>query len=213
MAQEHSAQQSSEAADNDTQGVAGVYAKALLGAAGASGSTEAVLGEFDSLVSDVLDAFPHFEAVLVSAMIAADRKIEVIDRTLAKQASPLMLSFLKVLAEHGRLDLLRPIRRVAHQMVEEMSGRVRVEVTTAAPLDEQSTARTIEKLRRMLGREPQLQQRVDPNIIGGLVLRVGDTIFDGSVNTRLARMRDQIIQRSVHEIQRRRDLVSHPAGN
>ena len=54
---------------------------------------------------------------------------------------------------------------------------------------------------------------VDEALIGGLVLRVGDTIFDGSVATRLARVREQMITRSVHEIQSRRDRFSSPEGN
>jgi F-type H+-transporting ATPase subunit delta len=65
----------------------------------------------------------------------------------------------------------------------------------------------------MLSREPVLVPRVDPHVIGGVVLRVGDTVYDNSVATQLQRLSGQIISRSVHEIQSRRDRFSYPAGN
>jgi F-type H+-transporting ATPase subunit delta len=80
-------------------------------------------------------------------------------------------------------------------------------------LGEDLAARIKQQLRDMLGGEPTLVRVVDPDLIGGVVLRVGDTVFDGSVAMRLARVRGQMINRSVHEIQRRRDRFSHPAGN
>jgi F-type H+-transporting ATPase subunit delta len=65
----------------------------------------------------------------------------------------------------------------------------------------------------MLGGEPVLTHEVDPNVIGGLVVRVGDVVFDGSLASNLARLREQLVNRSVHEIQRRRDRFSTAAGN
>jgi F-type H+-transporting ATPase subunit delta len=65
----------------------------------------------------------------------------------------------------------------------------------------------------MLGGEPEIVRMTDPNLIGGIVLRVGDTVYDGSVATRLSKVRGQMINRSIHEIQRRRDRFSHTAGN
>ncbi len=195
------------------QQVAGVYARALLGASEESGQTEAVIEQLDSLVADVLDAVPQFEAVLASPWISLSDKNQLLDKTFGGRASPLFLDFLKVVAEHGRLDVLRDIRRVAHLLYDELRHRVRIRVTTAAPLDGDLAARITETLQGMFGQQPRLEQAVDPALIGGLVLRVGDTIFDGSVATRLARVREQMITRSVHEIQRRRDRFSNSAGN
>jgi F-type H+-transporting ATPase subunit delta len=195
------------------QQVAGVYARALLGAGEDSGQTDAIIEQLDSLVVDVLDAIPQFEAVLASPWISLAEKNQLLDKTFGGRASPLFLDFLKVVSEHGRLDVLRDIRRVAHLLYDELRDRVRIRVTTATPLDGDLAARIAETLRGMLGQQPRLEQAVDPALIGGLVLRVGDTIFDGSVATRLARVREQMITRSVHEIQRRRDRFSNSAGN
>jgi F-type H+-transporting ATPase subunit delta len=197
--------------DLGAAGVAIVYARALLGAAGAVNQTAAVLDELDSLVSDVLDKLPQVDAVLSSALISAEEKAALVDRAFKSQASAVLLNFLHVVAAHGRLNILRQIRRQARRLDSEMQGRVRVEVRTAAPLDEQLTSRIVEQVKLMLGAQPELEQVVDPGMIGGLVLRVGDTVLDGSVATRLARVREQMINRSVHEIQRGRDRFSTAA--
>lgn len=193
--------------------VAGVYARALLGAAEKQGQSEDVLEELDGLVQDVLDPYPQFEAVLVSDVIAADEKLGILDRTLKGRVSDLLMNFLKVTARHGRLRLLRAIRRAAHQLYDELRGRVPVVVATAAPLDEGLAGRLAERLREITGGEPQLLHTVRPELIAGVVLRIGDTVYDGSVAARLNQVRAQMIQRSVHEIQSRRDRFRSPSGD
>lgn len=198
--------------DPGLQAVATVYARALLGALEPAGDTDAALAELASFVTDVLDGHPRFEAVLQSGLVAPDEKIAMIERV-AKGMKPHVLNFLKVLARHGRLNALRAVRQTAERLYDEARGRPRVEVATAAPLADDQAARIGQKLRDMLGGEPNLVRVTNADLIGGAVLRVGDTIFDGSVATRLARVRAQMIQRTVHEIQRRRDRFSNPAGN
>ena len=86
-------------------------------------------------------------------------------------------------------------------------------VSTAEPLDAAAEKRIIEDLRSRLNLQPLLDKQIHPELIGGIVLRVGDTVYDGSVATQLERLREQMINRSVHEIQSRRDRFSHPDGN
>jgi len=193
--------------------VAGVYAEALLDAAQEAEQTAALLEELDSLVVDVLDRFPDFEQVLSSGVVSHEEKSGVLDRVLAGQASPLLMRFLKVLSRRGRLDCLRAIHRQAHALHRERLGQVSVAVTTAAPLDEAAAGRLRKALRPLVQGEPVLRESVDPNVIGGLVVRVGDTIYDASVARQLQTLRQQMIDRSVHEIQSRRDRFRHPTGN
>jgi F-type H+-transporting ATPase subunit delta len=202
-----------ETVNTGNRQLAEVYAKALLGAGEKQGQAEALLAELDSLVVDVLDVYPKFEAMLGTAFISPVHKSELLARVFGSSASPLMMNFLRVLTEHDRLEILRDIRRVAVRLLDGMRGRVRVEVVTATPLDPDLTQRIAQQLQAALGREPRLVSNVDPSLLGGLLLRIGDTIFDGSVATRLARVREQMIERSVHEIQRGRDRFSYPAGN
>ena len=193
--------------------IGAVYAKALLGAAEASGQTDNVAAEVDSLVTDVLDRFPQLEAVLASGIISPADKQEVLDKTLGKQASPLLLNFLKVVARHGRLDTLRAIRQSLHEQIDHLRSRVRVRVTTASPVDGDVAGRIADLVRNVLKQEPVLETTVDPDVIGGVVLRVGDMVYDASVATQLAQIREQMINRSVHEIQSRRDRFRNPEGS
>ncbi len=200
------------ALDVGAQQIAKVYAKAFMGAVEASGKTDEAIAELDSLISDVLDGFPGL-AQLFSSDLSAEEKSAMIDRVLGSQASPLMLNFLKVLSNHGRLDVLKPIQRAVHQLYDQMRNRFRVRVTTALPLDDAHRAQIAEQLRVMLGGEPMLDVNTDADLLGGLVLRVGDTVYDGSVATRLQQVRQQMINRSVHEIQSRRDRFGYSEGN
>lgn len=197
----------------DGQQVGAVYGKALVGATEATGQTEAVLAELNDLVTEVLDPFPAFDQVLSSELVLLEDKHGILDRVLGSRISPLSLVFLKVLAEHGRLPWIRDIRRAAQACFDELRGRVNVQITTAKPLDEAQAARISQRLGEMLGGQPRLVRHIDSKLIGGVVLRVGDTILDGSVASRLGQLRTQMINRSVHEIQSRRDRFRNPDGN
>jgi F-type H+-transporting ATPase subunit delta len=195
------------------QQVATIYARAVVDAAEAAGQTEAVLDELDSFVTDVFGASPHLEAVLGSALVSPDEKNALLDKALRGQASPLFLNFLKVVARHGRLDILRPIHQAAHALYDRMRSVVRVRVASATDIGEDLKLQLTDSVRRMLGGTPVLQTEVHPELVGGMMMRVGDTVYDGSIATRLEKVRQQMIERSVHEIQSRRDRFSSPEGN
>jgi F-type H+-transporting ATPase subunit delta len=199
--------------DVGSQSIAAVYAKAFLGATEAAGATDAALAELDSLVTDVLDKLPRLDAIFSSALVPSDDKIALVDKSIGRTASPLLRNFLKVLARHDRLEILRAIRREARRMFDKMRGRLRVHVSTASDLDGDLTRRLTDMLRGMLGAEPVLEVDTRPELIGGMVLRVGDTVYDGSVSTRLERIREHMIERSVHEIQSGRDRFGIAEGN
>lgn len=199
--------------DVGSQGISTVYAKAFLGATEAAGATDAALAELDSLITDVLDKLPRLDAIFSSALVSGDEKIALIDKSIGPKASPLLQNFLKVLAKHGRLDILRGVRREARKLLDKLRRRLRVQVSTAADLDGDLTRRLTDVLRGMLGAEPVLDVHTRPELIGGMVLRVGDTVYDGSIATRLERIREHMIDRSVHEIQSGRDRFGTAEGN
>ncbi len=193
--------------------IAGVYAEALLDAAGKAGETPSMLEEFDSLIDDVLAAFPKLEEIFASGLIPHDEKVDIIDRVFAERGSPLMVNFLKVVSRHGRLDCLRAIHRQARLLDDRRRGRVPVTLTTATEIGEQQARGIAEALRKKLGGEPVLTRATDPDLIGGAVVRLGDVVYDGSIANRLKIIRKQMIDRSVHEIQSRRDRFRNSAGN
>ena len=190
-----------------------VYARALVAAAEHAGQTVEVLDELDAIVSEVFVQFPKFETVLASLLVSPEEKAVVLDRVFAAQISRLLLNFLKVVSRHGRLDCLRAIRHQARILYEELQGQARVRLTTAAAVDPRQAERIAAALGAALGQRPILETRVDPALIGGAVLRIGDTVYDGSVANQLQSIRQQMIERSVHEIQSRRDRFRYPAGS
>lgn len=200
-------------ADVGSEQVAAVYAEALLGAAEKAGQTEAVLAQFESLLSDVLDRFPKLEEILASGLISCEEKVAIVDRTFGAQAIPLFGNFLKVLAEHGRMDCLRAIYWQCRVQYDQLRGRVPVEATTAEPIDAALAGRIRKAAARLVAGEPLLVTKVDRRLLGGIVIRVGDTVYDASVATQLHKLRDKIVRRSSHEIQSRRDRFRYPAGN
>jgi F-type H+-transporting ATPase subunit delta len=204
---------SNSAVDVGARQVAEIYAKALLGAAEAAGNADAMVAELDTLVLEVVDQYPDFADVLFSAIIKPEEKLGIVDRVLTGRVSAQLLQFVKVLVKHGRLDVIRQIRDAAIEQLDIMRRRARVEVTTAAPMTDAIVERINQAVRARLQQEPQLVQVVDPELIGGIVIRVGDTVYDGSVASSLERARVEMINRSVHEIQSRRDRFRHSEGN
>lgn len=200
-------------ADVMVEQIARVYAQAAINAAAKQEKAAELVAELESLASDVFDQLPQFEAVLVSARVGYEEKADLIDKAFQRQGSPLLKNFLKVVARHGRLDCLRAIIRQARRLLDQQTGVVDVRLTTAATLDPAVETAVAAALRQSLGGQPRLVHSVDPNLIGGAVLRIGDTVYDASVAAQLKQLRQQMIDRSAHEIQSRRDRFRHPAGN
>lgn len=193
--------------------VARNYAQALLGAAEKRGQAREVLDELESLAGDVFPAAPDFEAFLASRAISRKRKAPVIRRALQGRAGDTFLNFLLVLNEHERLDLIRPVLAAYRALYEEKTRHVRVQVRSAVPLPDDQRQRLEQELRAQFQREPILEAAVDPDLLGGLVVQVGDWVYDGSVRSRLADLRNQLMERSTYEIQSRRDHFSDREGD
>jgi F-type H+-transporting ATPase subunit delta len=200
-------------ADVTVEHIGEVYATALLGAAESAGRPADAVEELESFVRDVLGPLPQLDRILSSAFVSHEEKGALLDRLLGDRASELLLNFLKVLSRHGRLDALRAIARQARALYDRKRGVIPVEFVTAAPVSPPLLEQVRQRLQDLLGGEPHLKHRVQPGLIGGAVVRVGDTIYDGSIANQLEKLRQQMIDRSVHEIQSRRDRFRPPAGN
>jgi F-type H+-transporting ATPase subunit delta len=185
-----------------------VYAEALVAAAEKAGTADAVIQEFDSLIDDVLEKLPKLEAVLTSGFVDEEVKEAMLKKAFAKQASPVFLSFLQVLSRHGRLDMLRLVHLTVHEEYDRIRNRMRVLVSTAEPLDAAAEQTIIQEIKNRLHLQPILDKQVHPELIGGMVLRIGDRVYDGSIATQLERLREQMVTRSINEIQSRRDRFS-----
>lgn len=179
--------------DIGRQAIATTYAKALLGVTETGGNTDSVLEELDSLVKTVLPQHPQFAEALRTPRLSVEEKIGLIDRIFGSRASGELLKFLKVLANHGRLDCLREIASAFRRQVNDKQGRVAVQVTTASELSAEQLGQVNASLHEKLGRQIDLTTRVDEELLGGMVVRIGDTVIDGSLKNRLVRLQQKTI--------------------
>ena len=181
--------------------VAKVYAQAIFEAADAAGCRREVLAELGTLARDVLPKVPEAAAVFSSPKIAADEKGRIIDRITGGRMQATTTNALHVLARHGRLGMLAAVVTAAERLADERDGKRQATFTTAVPLDAAEQARIVAETEKALAATLVPAFVVDPAIIGGLVVRVGDTIYDQSVATGLARIGGRLQERNIHAIQ------------
>lgn len=198
--------------DPSALAVAKMYAEAFIGAAQSVG-VDAVLEEFESFLVDVLEKNAEFASFFCSSVGNRDDKLAIIDRVVAPHGSELFTNFLRVLANKDRLDLLPLILRESKLNYEIRQGKKRVQVTSATELSDEQKERIRQQLSEKLPFDPIIESSVDPSLIGGIVIRVGDTVYDSSVKTRMKQLRERMRQRSLNEIQSGRDRFSHPEGD
>ncbi len=105
---------------------------------------------------------------------------------------------MKVLCRRGRLGGLQAIQVTAQKLREEQVGKVRVQVTSAQPLSDQQRGSIADRLRQSLGKEPILLESVNPSLVGGVVLRIGDKVIDGSVQGKINTI-ERLVEKNVHE--------------
>jgi F-type H+-transporting ATPase subunit delta len=207
MAEDHSQQ---AAFDTDRQYLSKIYARALLGLAEKSGTVDEVVEELDAFV-EVLKELPGLRRVLESPRIAFAEKESMIDKALRERASQPFLNFVKVVCRKGRANCFSGIRDEARRMYDEMSGRLQATMTTAIEVDEAVRQKVGQQLSQLLGKQVVLSASVDPHIIGGLVVRIGDTVYDGSVTNQLKQLRGSAIGHANQQIRQALDRFASDA--
>jgi F-type H+-transporting ATPase subunit delta len=178
-------------ADRDTM-VRG-YAQALFAVAEAEGQLEQVEDELYRFGATLQHAGDLREA-LTDPGLPADRTKAVLLDLLGKKASPHTVGLLGFVIEQGRAKDLPRIVEALTQVAAERRRKTVAEVRVAVPLDEQRRARLIEAISKASGKDVELKVLVDPSIVGGVVARVGDQVFDGSIKRKLELARTQLAQ-------------------
>lgn len=188
------------ALDSDAQQVGTLYGKAILGAAG--NEADEIVSQLNAIVADCMARSPGLEGVLSSPRVSQVDKENLIDRIFRDQVHPTLLNFLKVLCRRGRIGSLRAIQICASEMRDEQLGRVRVTVTSAYALSDEQSSLIAAKLGQSLGKEVVLDKRVDESLLGGILIRVGDQVFDGSVLGKMSAIRSSVtsgIQKAIRD--------------
>lgn len=189
--------------------LARTYGEALLNAAEKQGQVDDLLDEIDAVYAFVRERFPTFAVMMNSPVRTAADKDRLIAQAFEGRTLPTTVHFLRVLNRHGRLDLLGPALRAAREIWERRQNRHPVTVRSAVPLNDDQAEAIRGRLAGTIGGTPVLRLEVDPSLIGGLVVQVGDDVYDGSVRNRLEQLRQRLIEGKTHEIQSRRDHFSH----
>ncbi len=194
--------------DTDADQLGKVYAQALIAATEAAGNTEEVVGQLAEFVDECLTPNPTLVAAFSSPQISAEEKGRVIDRLLGGQAALPLIQLLKVMAGRDRLAFVPAVRTAAERLRDEKLGQIVAEVKTAVPLDDSLRQSVTERIARATEKQVRLVEVVDPQLAGGMVIRIGDTVFDGSVATHFQRLTRQVRSGFKRELLARIDALS-----
>ena len=171
------------------------YARALLDVAKKESDPERAEQELAAFV-DLVRTNPDLERTLANPVVSAADKRAIVQQILERlePATPVGKLVL-LLASRGRLALLPELLGVYRERLMEYRNVLSAEVTTAAPLSPERAEQLQQRLANATGRTITMTTKVDASIIGGVVTRIGGTVYDGSVATRLAKVRNRLEQR------------------
>lgn len=144
-------------------------------------------------VTTLLDSDPRIRQFLETPKIDVSQKKQALRGALASEVSPLFMNFMLVVLQKRRQRLLRAIAAEYRELLDEKLGRLHVQVTMAHEPDEATEQALISELSRILGRTVIPHVSVDPALLGGLVVRYGDRVMDGSLRRRLLSLRSRLV--------------------
>ncbi|HEY8963232.1 MAG TPA: F0F1 ATP synthase subunit delta [Alphaproteobacteria bacterium] len=168
------------------------YAGAWLAAAKDKGGLKAAAGDADSLQS-MLTSSADFRAFIASPLVSQtdqDKALAEIAKKANFNAST--VSFLSTLVDNRRLNALPGILEAFRELLSAEAGEVQATVTSATKLDDKKVVDISAQISKKLGKNVQVQTNVDPSLIGGLVIRVGSTMIDDSIKTKLDRLQRRL---------------------
>jgi F-type H+-transporting ATPase subunit delta len=170
-------------------GTARRYARALLDVALEKGVAEPLRAELQEMAA-VIAAHEDLSALLANPAVSAERKKKLVSAVATRaRASDLLTRLLILLGERDRLDLLSMVAAAYARMWNAQRGVVAAEAVSATPLDETQTRAVAQALGAATGREVDLSTRVDPRLLGGMLVKMEGRTYDGSVRARLLALR------------------------
>jgi F-type H+-transporting ATPase subunit delta len=168
--------------------LAGRYATALFSLARDERQVDAVSRSLDALASALVDS-REFAGLVASPLVSRQDAAKAFAALAPELAlDPITAKFLGVLARNGRKNALRPIIRAFKRIAADHRGEISAEVTTAHPLKDDQVAALKAQLKKRAGRDVTLDAQVDPEILGGIVIKLGSEMIDASIRTKLNRL-------------------------
>ncbi len=173
--------------------VARRYAQALYEQARETRQVEQIDADVE-LIRQALADSRELVRLFESPVIPREKKQAVVDQLFGPRVQPLTLRFLTLLIEKEREGLFPAIVRAYRRLRDEQQGIVEARARVAHPLTEDEEKKLREALEALTGRRIRLQTEQDPSLLGGVVIRVGDTVYDGSVRHQLSTLREKLEQ-------------------
>ncbi|MBZ5551819.1 MAG: ATP synthase F1 subunit delta [Acidobacteriia bacterium] len=168
------------------------YAKALADVVLAKHEVERVRSELQGF-SSLLSRSPELVNVMISPAVPVPQKKSLLQALTARAGySTTTRNFLNILIDHHRINVYEEILAAVHRELDQRLGIQTVEITTATPLDEEQKVILAARLRDLIRKEIQLETQTDPKLIGGVVARIGSTVYDGSIREQLHQLRMQL---------------------
>jgi F-type H+-transporting ATPase subunit delta len=170
--------------------IASVYARSLFEVAQEQGKLDDVreqLGEF----ADALDSNQEMQVFFFSPYFSTPEKEDGLAKVVS-DAEPIVENFLLLLIEKHRMPTVFAVRRVFDELWRQENKLLPVEITSAIELDQSTVKQIGDRIGEETGQKIDLSERVDPDILGGLVVRVGNSIIDASIRSRLDSLRKQV---------------------
>lgn len=171
-----------------------VYARALYDAAKDEGLVEETREELSDFVAAVREV-PELRAILRNPQIDPRAKSAALE-AITEGVHDIVRNFLKLLAEKGRIAEVEEIERELERLVAREQGQITVELTTAQELSDQEAREIVDQIAIASGRRVEATRKVDPDLIGGIVLQAGSFRIDASVRGRLNRLRQELVSRT-----------------
>ena len=168
------------------------YARAVAEIGTAHGILDKIGADLRSLAHAMHDSSELVTVLTNPAIRRADRR-KVIDGLLQRvEAAPHTRNLVYLLLDGERLGSLEAISREVDAMIEAQAGRLQAEVTSARPLDAAQLSQITAALEQLSGKQVAVTKREDPSLLGGVVAKLGDTVYDGSLRTQLRTLRDEL---------------------
>ncbi len=177
-----------------------IYSDVMFQLAEDSGLSDRVLEDLKSIAA-LLDEESEFVSILITTKLSDNEKVQAVRRVFAGRVCPLTLDFLSVLARRNRLGFLGGISDRYEVSLNERKNTKRVAVTVARKMDDRQLEKLKNDLRQAIRSEIQLELNINPDIIGGIIIRRGDTVVDNSVRTILDRAVQAVVRRSMQKSQ------------
>lgn len=170
--------------------VASRYAKSLLEIAIEQNKIDSVLGDMQFL-TEINNESRDLELLIQSPIVNPDKKVEIFER-IFEQFESVSMAFVKLITKNGRESLLPQIADAFQAMVKEHKGIVPVSLISASPLDAKTKEMITNKVQTLVSGQLEIEEKIDPALIGGFVVRMGDTQIDASVASQFNNLKQRL---------------------